>query len=93
MSFPLVTARSAPLVTESFTMRRSTAAADPILAGVTSRRPRSEGSMGALFRGNHLRMALLRSRLANIIVAVLRSTAFRRIVEHLETDHHPDPRE
>jgi hypothetical protein len=33
------------------------------------------------FRGNHLRMALLRFRLAYIIVAVLRSTALRRVVD------------
>ena len=33
------------------------------------------------FRGNHLRMALLRFRYAYIIVAVLRSTALRRVVD------------
>jgi hypothetical protein len=34
-----------------------------------------------LFRGNYLRMALLQFRLAYIIVAVLRSTALRRVVD------------
>jgi hypothetical protein len=40
-----------------------------------------------LFRGNHLRMALLRFRYAYIIVAVLRSTALRRVVDG-SLDHH-----
>ena len=39
------------------------------------------------FRGNYLRMALLRFRLAYIIVAVLRSTALRRVVDG-SLDHH-----
>ena len=40
-----------------------------------------------LFRGNYLRMAFLRFRLAHIIVAVLRSTALRRVVDG-SLDHH-----
>ena len=39
--------RSAPQLTESSTTRRSTAAADPILAGVLSSRPQLEDSTGA----------------------------------------------
>ena len=42
------------------------------------------------FRGNYLRMALLRFRYAYIIVAVLRSTALRRVVDGLPGRHrHP----
>jgi hypothetical protein len=47
MTSPSVTARSAPLVTESSTTRRSTAAADPTLAGVLSNGPHHEDSTGA----------------------------------------------
>src|SRR5919106_6529096 len=42
-----VPARSAPPLTDSSTTRRSTAAADPILAGVLPRRPHLGGSTGA----------------------------------------------
>ena len=44
-------------------------------------------SWAPLFRGNQLRMAFLRFRLAHIIVAVLRSTALRRVVDG-SPDHH-----
>ena len=81
MISPSLSARSAPRLSEPFTTRRSTAAADPILAGVTSSVLLCESVTDALFRGNHLRMALLRFRLAYIIVAVLRSTALRHVVD------------
>jgi hypothetical protein len=42
-----------------------------------------------LFRGNNLRMALLRLWLAYIIVAVLRSTALRRVVDGSLDRHRP----
>ena len=47
-------------------------------------------SRAPLLRGNYLRMALLRFRLAYIIVAVLRSTALRRVVDgSLDHRRHP----
>jgi hypothetical protein len=82
MKTPSVRARSAPLVTESSTTRRSTAAADPTLAGAIPKAPPPRTPWAPLFRGNNLRMAVLRLRLAYIIVAVLRSTALRHVVEH-----------
>jgi hypothetical protein len=44
---PSVSAESAPRLTEPSTTRRSTAAADPILAGVIPTVPRTEDVMGA----------------------------------------------
>ena len=42
----------------------------------------------SIFWGTYLRLADLRHRLANIIVAVPRSTLSRRVVEHFEPDRH-----
>ena len=58
--FPSLSARSAPRLSEPSTTRRSTAAADPILAGVTPSIVLVRVSRAPLFRGNYLRMALLR---------------------------------
>ena len=91
MIFPSLSARSAPPLSEPSTTRRSTAAADPILAGVTPSSAPSESVTGAPIPRQPLRMALLRLRLAYIIVAVLRSTALRRVVDgsldHLRYRH------
>ena len=87
MIFPSLSARSAPRLSEPSTTRRSTAAADPILAGVTSSVPLCEGVTDAPIRGDYLRMAFLRFRLAYIMVAILRSTALRRVVDG-SLDHH-----
>ena len=83
-----VSARSAPGLTESSTTRRSTAAADQILAGVPPAALFSRTPREPLLRGTYLRMAVLRFRLAYFIVAVLRSTTLRRVVEHFLALHH-----
>ena len=50
MIFPSISARSAPRLVEPSTTRRSSAAADPILAGVMPTIPPWEGGTGALIQ-------------------------------------------
>jgi len=88
MVFPSASVRSAPRLVEPSTTRRSSAAADPILAGVVPTIAPREHATGAPTQRHLPANGSLRFRLANIIVAVLRSTALRRVVDGLPDHHH-----
>ena len=88
MFFPSASVRSAPRLVEPSTTLRTTAAADPILAGVVPTIAPREHVTGALIQRHLPANGSLRFRLANIIVAVLRSAALRRVVDGLPDRHH-----
>ena len=60
-------------VTHALITRRDTAAAGPIPAGITPTTLAPRARQASIIRGNNLRIADLRSQLANINVAVTRS--------------------